>query len=55
MGKWQTSIKEKSDANGLVNSRGHLGKYEISVIYGGKTVKMDYRLTEESAIVVVKF
>jgi endo-1,4-beta-xylanase len=53
-GKWQTSIKEKSDANGLVNGRGHLGKYEIIVTYSGKFIKLNHQLTKGGKVVEIK-
>ncbi len=53
-GKWQTSIKEKSDAKGLITSRGHLGEYEILVTYKDKSIKVNYQLTKNEKLLEIK-
>ncbi len=53
-GKWRTVIKEKTDADGFVKGRGHLGKYEITVTQGGKTVKVVHQLTKEGKVSEIK-
>jgi endo-1,4-beta-xylanase len=53
-GKWKTSISEATDSTGMVDANGHLGKYQISVTYGDKVVKVDYQLTKAGEPVVVE-
>lgn len=47
-GKWKTSVDEKTNIKGEVNSRGHLGQYEIVITKEDSIVKLMYRLTKTS-------
>lgn len=52
-GKWQTNVTEMTDNQGIVNTRGHLGRYEISVTQGGKSVKVTYQLMKDGKALVI--
>jgi hypothetical protein len=53
-GKWKTAITATSDSKGVVNDRGHLGRYEITVTIGSKSVKLAYHLAKDSLPLVVR-
>lgn len=53
-GKWKTNIKEISNKNGEVTSRGHFGKYEIIVTKAGKTTKAFHQLSKNGTTVTIK-
>jgi len=53
-GKWKTNATVTTEAKGLATTRGHFGKYEITVTKGGKTVKAIYQLSKESGPATIK-
>ncbi len=54
LNKWRTNISEISNENGMVNSRGHFGRYEITVTKGKLVTKQFYQLTKNSLPAVIK-
>jgi GH35 family endo-1,4-beta-xylanase len=54
VGKWKTNINLMTDTDGKVASRGHLGKYEITVTKGKSLKKVEYQLTKNGEDIVVK-
>ncbi len=52
--KWKTSLTATTDKAGGVKGRGHLGKYEITITKGTKTVKKFYQLTKQSKAFLIK-
>lgn len=54
-GKWKTHIWNKTDRNGILNVRGHLGSYIITVEHKGirKTVECQLRKEGEEVVVVL--
>lgn len=53
-GKWKTSISETTNEKGIIESRGHFGKYEITVTSGKTIKKIEYQLSKNNAPIVVK-
>ncbi len=54
LGKWKTSFSKTTDKNGKVQSRGHIGKYEITVVSGKTTKKVVVQLAKNAETIVVK-
>ena len=51
---WRTNIRQPSKANGEVNARGHLGRYEITITKGKSVVKEYYQLTKNAKPAEIK-
>jgi hypothetical protein len=54
-GEWLTHADFKSDANGKVTTRGHLGDYEFNVTAGGKSLRQMRQLTKDGADLTLQF
>jgi len=52
--KWKTNVTALSNRKGMVNTRGHLGKYEISVTKNGVTKKVIHQLSKTENEVIIK-
>jgi hypothetical protein len=52
--EWRTNVAETSKANGEVQSRGHLGRYDITVTKGKSVVKQRYQLKKDAKPVTIK-
>jgi len=52
--KWKTNVTALSNRKGLVNTRGHLGKYEITVTKNGVTKKVILQLSKTENEVIIK-
>jgi len=52
--KWKTNVTALSNKKGMVNTRGHLGKYEITVTKNGVIKKTIYQLTKNAVTTVVQ-
>jgi len=52
--KWKTNVTASSNKEGLVNTRGHLGKYEITVTKNGVSTKAIHQLTKTENEVTIK-
>jgi GH35 family endo-1,4-beta-xylanase len=46
--EWHTKLSQASNANGEVVSRGHFGRYEITVTKGKSVVTENYQLTKKA-------
>lgn len=55
LNKWRTAITETTKADGSINKRGHLGKYEITITDGKKTKKIIYQLSKSSKPASIQF
>lgn len=53
-GEWRTNIKAIATTNGEVITRGHLGRYEITVTKGQKIIKEFYQLTKNAKPAQIK-
>jgi len=53
LNQWRTNISGASKANGVINARGHLGKYEITVTKGKSVVKEYYQLTKDGKLLTI--
>lgn len=54
LSKWKTSFTKTTSQAGKIESRGHLGKYEITITKGNKTKKMMYQLSKNAEPLVAK-
>lgn len=54
LGKWRTSISETTAKTGKIESKGHFGKYEITVTKGKKTKTVVYQFTNNIEPIVVR-
>lgn len=52
--KWRTDVSATTGAGGDVKTRGHLGRYEVTVSKGNKTVKQAFVLTKDKNHVQIK-
>ncbi|MEJ7914158.1 MAG: endo-1,4-beta-xylanase, partial [Chitinophagaceae bacterium] len=52
--KWKTTFTETTHANGRITSRGHLGRYEITVTKNGTERKVIYHLTKKGKPLQIK-
>jgi GH35 family endo-1,4-beta-xylanase len=52
--RWKTSINERTDLNGQISSRGHLGYYRIKVIVDKEEKIEYYQLAKGSSPLVIK-
>lgn len=52
--KWKTSFTATTDQNGRIESRGHLGKYEITVTKNGVTKKVVHQLSKTQNELIIK-
>jgi len=52
--KWKTNVTALSNKKGMVNTRGHLGKYEITVTKNGVTKKVIHQLSKTENELVIK-
>jgi len=52
--KWKTNVTALSNKKGMVNTRGHLGKYEITVTKNGVIKKVIHQLSKTENEVVIK-
>lgn len=53
-GEWTTKWEKKSDRNGDVTGKAHLGEYDITVSYNGITVNTTANLLKEGTTVLVQ-
>lgn len=53
-GAWKTHKELKTDRNGMVDIRGHLGKYKIYVKYKDKSMEIDCHLKKDGEELLVK-
>jgi len=51
--QWNTDVKATTNANAVVNGRGFLGRYEVTVIQGERNVKVPFELRKDSAPLIV--
>lgn len=54
LGKWKTTLSETTAETGKVETRGHFGKYEITVTKGKETKTIIYQLSKNAEPIVVK-
>ena len=54
LGKWWTDVSGTTGADATFSGRGVLGKYQVAVTAGGRTVTRDFELTKGAAPVVVE-
>jgi len=52
--KWKTNINAITNNQGAIDSRGHLGKYEITVTKNNQSKKIIYTLTKGAKLVEIK-
>jgi endo-1,4-beta-xylanase len=53
--KWTTNVTQTTDNQGIVNTRGYLGRYEITLTKGSKTMKKTQQLTQNAGVWTVDF
>ncbi len=54
LGKWRTKVDAKTDVEGEIHTRGHLGDYEFTVTADGKTAKQMRALTKGGAKITIQ-
>jgi hypothetical protein len=54
VGQWRTKFDTKTDAQGRISNRGHLGDYEFTVTTGEKVTKQMRSLTKAGADVTIQ-
>jgi hypothetical protein len=54
-GAWLTRVESKTDADGKLSTRGHLGDYEFTVTVGDKTIKQMRTLNQTGATLTIQY